>query len=176
MDNFFTRTHNWEDLFLDLTKELNLVTQSSAEDKREAGSLFQSLNSVKSNQISLPTCGRSNLIWYIFSNSCFNDIINRLHHHWFDKLRQLKWNCIQIWNLINFANGKKNTYNSEIAENATSSTNWLVKWAMSWQNLFTLYANIKDTDQPVHLCSLFSVFTVCCLGSKIPTCKFLDTC
>ena len=30
------------------------------------------------------------------------------------------------------------------------------------------YANIKDADQPVHPCSLMSVFVIRCLDSIIP--------
>ena len=36
-------------------------------------------------------------------------------------------------------------------------------WARSWENLFLPYANNKGADQPVHLHSLISAFTVCCL-------------
>ena len=46
-----------------------------------------------------------------------------------------------------------------------------IKWAMSWENLFSPYANnIKGADQPAHLrsliytfCILISTFVVCCL-------------
>ena len=33
-----------------------------------------------------------------------------------------------------------------------------IKWATSWGNLFMLYANNKDAEQPAHLRSLISTF------------------
>ena len=39
-------------------------------------------------------------------------------------------------------------------------------WAMSWENLFMLYAN-KGADQPAHPCSLISTFIVRYLDSII---------
>ena len=44
---------------------------------------------------------------------------------------------------------------------------YLIIWATSWENLFLLYANNKDADQPVHLRSLISVFGIRCLDSLI---------
>ena len=41
-----------------------------------------------------------------------------------------------------------------------------IKWARSWENLFMLYVNNKDTDQPAHPCSI-STFNVHCLDSLI---------
>ena len=43
-----------------------------------------------------------------------------------------------------------------------------MKWAMSWENLFMLYANNKGADQPAHPHSLISTFFVRCLDSIIP--------
>ena len=38
----------------------------------------------------------------------------------------------------------------------------------SWQNMTTAYANNKDADQPVHLCSLNSIFVICFIHNVIP--------
>ena len=40
--------------------------------------------------------------------------------------------------------------------------------SLSWENLFLPYANNKDADQPVHPCSLISVFVIRWLDSMIP--------
>ena len=37
----------------------------------------------------------------------------------------------------------------------------------SCENLFMSYVNNKDADQPAHLCSLISIFVICCLDSLI---------
>ena len=41
-------------------------------------------------------------------------------------------------------------------------------WATSWENLFMLHANNKDTDQPAHPLSLISAFVVRFIDSIIP--------
>ena len=41
-------------------------------------------------------------------------------------------------------------------------------WATSWEKLFMPYANNKGADQPAHLRSLISAFTVRCLDSIKP--------
>ena len=38
-------------------------------------------------------------------------------------------------------------------------------WAMSWENLFMLYAKNKSADQPAHPRILISTFVVPCLDS-----------
>ena len=40
-------------------------------------------------------------------------------------------------------------------------------WATPWENLFLLYANNKDADQPANPRSLISVFVIRCLDSVI---------
>ena len=40
--------------------------------------------------------------------------------------------------------------------------------ATPWENLFMLYANNKDADQPAHPRSLISAYVVRCLDSMIP--------
>ena len=45
---------------------------------------------------------------------------------------------------------------------------WFLIWDMSWENLFSPYANNKGTDQPAHPRSLISAFVIRCLDSIIP--------
>ena len=40
-----------------------------------------------------------------------------------------------------------------------------IKWATSWQNLFTPYANNKDAHQPTHPCRLISFYGIRSIGS-----------